>query len=155
MDKDPLLQLFLRLRVLSNYEAPVEFKLASLDLYRKRKDLKEFAPYSDGLVTGWLTPGSFLLLCALYDVPILVAEGGVCYRWGAPTYAVRNGVIGTMFHVGHLFEIRAAKPLYAASHYKVGELATIAAKLGVGGKTKVEIYQEVKEFLNRILGNTI
>jgi hypothetical protein len=152
---DPLLQLFCRLRVLSNYESPVEFKLASLDLYRVRKDLKEFAPYADGLVTGWLTPGSFLLLCALYNVPILVAERGVCYRWGAPTYAVREGVIGPMFHVGHLFEIRMAKPLYAASHYKVGELAAIAAKLGVGGKTKVEIYQAVKEFLNRILGNTI
>jgi hypothetical protein len=142
-----LLLVFMKLRVMP-FSTHLELKLSALTLYASRKELhKIFAPYAP-LLLGRLTPPTFLLLCAAYDVPILLVEGPVFYTWGDPQHAVRNGAITPIFHTGHLFEVRLAKPLYAVSHYTLAELTAMAAQLGLEGRTKAVLYERIKEFVN-------
>jgi hypothetical protein len=146
-----LFQIFLRLKVIP-FSTEVELKLETLQLYRRKKELhKVFGAYAPLLLRGRLTAVPFVLMCAVYDVPVLLVEGKVCFRWGTPTHVVRDRKIVPLFNEDHLFEIRVPKPLYAVTYYTLAELTEMAHQLGLHGETKKVLYDQIKDYVNLML----
>lgn len=146
-----LFQVFTRLRVVP-FSTPLDLKLTTLALFKGRRDLhKQFGAYACKLLLGRLDAPAFMLMCAVYDVPILLVVGKAFYRWGSPTHAVRDGTIVRAFDTSHLFEICLAKPLYAISHYTLTDLTAMAEQLGLQGRTKTVLYEQIKDNVNLML----
>jgi len=149
MYRDPLLLLLSRLRVMPLPVDENDSKLASLDALRKSnvyKQLKlkhiDILDVERTLVQDYLTPRSFLVLCALYEIDIVVICSRYYWSCGSPKYAIRRDKIIRLPDLSDLYELNPIKPLYSISHYTLPDLQIIATQLNIPHEKqkKTEIY---------------
>jgi hypothetical protein len=76
----------------------------------------------------------------------------VCYHYGESEYVIHNNVVHTDKHLydGYLHVEKGKKPLYAVSHYTVGQLKDISARLLLPMGTKSEMYNVIRVILDEI-----
>ena len=149
---DPLLQVFLRLHVPSDYANDAQFKLQALDALRAGGHYKrlKIAPEAveRNLLTAALSPTALYMLCALYGVPAAVVVGRTYFVVGNPTHVVRDGRIRPLFASTDLLLVSPPKLYYAVSHYSLPDLTRAATALRLPHGTKAKMHAEMATYLN-------
>ena len=131
---DPILSLFLKLHVASDFETERQFRCQAAARLRETTLYKKIpqAAVEASLLSGALNTSTFFALCVLYGLNVNVIYGH-CYAktgadsrvWADPT----KGTIQMMDGCMHLLLVNPYKPLYAASHYTASELAQMCDKV--------------------------
>jgi len=137
-----------------------ECKLASLDALRKstvykRLKLKtvDIVAVERTLVQDFLTPLSFIVLCALYEIDIVVVCDRFYCKCGSPKYAIRRDKIIRLPDLSDLYELNPIKPLYSISHYTLADLVRLGTQLNIAHEKqkKQEIYDNVSRRVRHIV----
>jgi hypothetical protein len=151
---DPLLQGLFRLRVFSI--DPQTFKWTALDALRSSnvyKQLKLKPPQIQALernlVQEHLSPLTFTALCVLYHIDVAVLKKGHHFVCGSPSYALRGLAVHRLKNV-HTYQLTPTKPLYALSHYSLGDLQVLATQLDVPHGTRAAMYSAIVERVAKI-----
>ena len=133
---DPILSLFLKLHVASDWETERQFRCQAAARLRETTLYKKVPQpaVEASLLTGALNPPAFFALCVLYGVNVNLVYGNGCYaKTGAEPSRVWvdpfKGTIRMMDGCMHLLLVNPYKPLYAVSHYTASELAQMCAKV--------------------------
>ena len=151
---DRLMNLFFKMRVRS--DVGDNFKLDSLSLIRssglyKRLKMKpvQILAFERNLIRDNLNAMSLVVLCAFYDISIDVIESNYMITCGQPSYAFKNEQI-TKRVDSDMYVHNPLKPLYAVSHYTLGELKCIANKLKLKGVTKTQLHTAITNCFNAV-----
>ena len=151
---DPLLQGIFRLRVLT--EDPQSFKWTALDALRSSnvyKQLKlkplQIQALERNLVQEYLSPLTFTAICALYYIDVTVLYKGYHFVCGSPAYALCGLSVHRLKNV-HTYPFNPAKPLYALSHYSLGDLRGISTQLDMPHGTRTAMYSAIVERVAKI-----
>jgi hypothetical protein len=161
-ERDPLLAVFLKLHVASDYESDAKFLqnatavVRSSDAVKKAKFLKKESLVLD-LLRRPLTPLTFYALALAYGVVVDVEVGKVAFSTGEGKvdYVVKDGrLIKRVRWKGDapLLHVQPAKPLNAASYYNAGELTCMADIVGLPRTpNKATAYDALKKYLDNVL----
>jgi len=155
---DPLLNLFLKLHVASDFTTEHAFKHSSVQLLRASNLYKKFklpqAQVENGLLLRPLTPIAFYALALLYGVKVHLKVDRFYLSTAVDTTTwVDCGKLTITKKVADnaLLPVCAHKPLYAVSHYTSKDLSDMCASLRLPKKgTKADMYADLKEYLSRL-----
>lgn len=153
---DALLNSFYRLRVLTCNVDERMFKLSALDALRESAVYKalKLKPaciqlIERNLVQEHLSHLSFIALCLLYKVEIVVVFRRYHYICGNAKYALCGNSVCKIRNLD-TFQLIPAKPIYAISHYSIAELRDIADKLHLHETgTKAIIYAAISNEIQK------
>ena len=161
-ERDPLLAVFLKLHVASDYESDAMFLrnattvVRSSDAVKKAKFLKKESLVLD-LIRRPLTPLTFYALALAYGVVVDVEVGKVAFSTGngKVDYVVKDGrLIKRVRWKGdaQMLHVQPAKPLNAASYYTAGELTCMADIVGLPRTpNKAAAYEALKKHVDAVL----
>ena len=155
---DPLLNVFLRLHVASDFVSESSFKTAALLRLRETNVYKRFKlpqeAVEQGLMMRALTPLAMYALALLYNVEVNIRVDQCYFRCGtAPHYWVdaKSGKLTKMEGTDSLLEVNPCKPLYALSHYTAAALLSMCSKLNLSTTgTKPELYASLMAVVSTV-----
>jgi len=154
LETDPLLRVFLKLHVASDYESDRSFRLTAVLFMRLEKVYKKFKLPQEQVETSLITgPLSVLALYALacgYGVNMDFEFGRLKFASGSGGggWRVKEGLL--VHRDGDdtsLFAVNPSKPCFSLAYYSAEEVASIGEKLNLPKGTKAATHQEIKKYL--------